>query len=202
MNNIQLFDKIMSTKELSIEKDSVVKNQKKISSTSTTLIYSKKGWLELFFNDTALTIERLGTRNERLALKTIVTETLITKKDFHRFKKKNKKSIFKLRKKSIYNNKLEKKLLMKRIKESGLKLSRKTESYILENSFCFSRSRLRSKKHFIYLENKNEAQGFMAMSILKINRESLKKKLLNSSKNSELTIAENKQVDMILKERN
>ena len=202
MNNIQLFDKIMSNKDLYIEKDSVLKDQKKLNSTSTTLIYSKKGWLELFFNDTVLTIERLGTRNEKLALKKIVPKTLITKKDFHRFKKKNKKAIFKSRKKAIYEGKFEKRLLKKRIKDSGLSLSRKTEKHILKNSFCFSESLLRSKKYFIYLENKNNIQDFMTVSTFKINRESLEKNMLSLSKKDELTTAENKQIDMILEERN
>lgn len=202
MNNIQLFDKIMSNKNLSIEKDSVVKNQKKLNSISAPLIYSKKGWLELFFDDTALTIERLGTRNEKLSLKTILPKTLITKKDFYRFKKKNKKAIFKSRKKSIYQGKLEKKLFKKRIKESGLSLLRKTEKHILENSFCFSESLLSSKRYFIYLENKVNDQNFITISTIKLNRESLEKSLLFCSKNSELTIAENKQIDIILKERN
>lgn len=201
MNNIQLFDEIMSNKTLSIEKDSVVRGQQKLNSMSTTLIYSKKGWLELFFDDTALTIERLGTRNEKVVLKTIVPKTLITKKEFYRFKKKNKKAIFKSRKKSIYESKLEKKLLKKRMKESGLMLSRKTEKHIFKNSFCFSESIFKFKKHFIYLENKNEVQDFMAISTFKITRESLKKSLLSSSKNAELTTAENKQIDMILEER-
>tara|TARA_Y100001960_G_scaffold164043_1_gene172248 strand:- start:6095 stop:6703 length:609 start_codon:yes stop_codon:yes gene_type:complete len=202
MNNIQLFDKIMSNKTLSIEKDYVVGEQQKLNSTSTTLIYSKKGWLELFFDDTALTIERLGTRNEKIALKTIVPKTLITKKDFYRFKKKNKKSILKSRKKSTYESKLEKKLLKKRMKESGLMLSRKTEKHILENSFCFSENLLRSKRYFIYLENKINGQDFMIMSTFKITRESLEKNVLSLSKKEELTTAENKQIDMILEERN
>lgn len=202
MNNIQLFDEIMSNKTLSIEKDSVVRGQQKLNSISTTLIYSKKGWLELFFDDTALTIERLGTRNEKVALKTIVSKTLITKKEFYRFKKKNKKAIFKSRKKSIYESKLEKKLLKKRMKESGLMLSRKTEKHILENSFCFSENLLRSKRYFIYLENKINGQDFMTISTFKLNRESLEKSLLFFKKNAELTKAEYKQIDIILKERN
>ena len=42
----------------------------------------------------------------------------------------------------------------------------------------------------------------MTVSTFKINRESLEKNMLSLSKKDELTTAENKQIDMILEERN